>query len=96
MQMPRRKYMDFKFKKVINHIGIKNEGSSTLGKYGGNTSVRLPTTTKPTLSFGQDEVIFRSSQLNDSCWTIDGQAPLRTKGLGVGVMVSGMTSREFG
>ena len=66
-----------------------------LGLYGGNTSVRLPPTKKATLCFGQDEAIFRSSQLNDSCWTINGQVPLQTKGLGVGVIVSAMISREL-
>ena len=67
-----------------------------LGIYGGDIGVRLPPNTKPRLCFGQDEAIFRSSQLNDSCWSIDGECPLRTKGLGTGVMVSAMISRAFG
>ena len=67
-----------------------------LGLFGGNRSVRLPADVKARLCFGQDEAIFRSSQLNESCWTIDGQNTLRTKGLGVGVMVSAMVSRAFG
>ena len=67
-----------------------------LGPYGGNTSVRISQSVKPILTFGQDEAIFRSSQLNESCWQIDGITPLRTKGLGVGLMVSAMVSRAFG
>jgi len=70
--------------------------TTTLVKYGGNTSVRLPLNSKSRLCFGQDEAIYRSSQLNDSCWTIDGEVPLCTKRLGTGVMVSAMTSRAFG
>jgi len=64
-----------------------------IGQYGGSISVRLPSGSKPKLFFGQDEAIFRSSQLNDSCWTVDGEVTLRTKGLGTGVMVSAMVSR---
>ena len=67
-----------------------------LGPYGGNTSVRLPEGEKPIITFGQDEAIFRSSQLNESCWQIDGVSMLRTKGLGVGLMASAMVSRAFG
>ena len=63
---------------------------------GGNRSVRLHHGEKTRLCFGQDEAIFRSSQLNESCWTIDGETTLRTKGLGVGIMVSAMVSRAFG
>ena len=63
---------------------------------GGSPSVRLPLGQKPTLTFGQDEAIFRSSQFNESCWTIDGETTLRTKGPGVGIMVSAFVSREFG
>ena len=48
------------------------------------------------ITFGQDEAIFRSSQLNESCRKIDGITTLRTKGLGVGLMVSAMVSRAFG
>ena len=48
------------------------------------------------LAFDQDEAIFRSSQLNESCWTVDGETTLRTKGLGVGVMVSAFVSRAAG
>ena len=35
---------------------------------GGGISVCLPEGTKPIITFDQDEAIFRSSQLNDSCW----------------------------
>ena len=48
------------------------------------------------MTLGQDEAIFRSSQLNESCWTIDGETTLRTKGLGIGIMVSAFVGRELG
>jgi len=67
-----------------------------IGPYGGNISIRLPIDSKPRLYFGQDEAIYRSSQLNECCWTVDGETTLRTKGLGTGVMVSAMVSRAFG
>ena len=67
-----------------------------LGEFGGNTSVRLEEGVKPRLYFGQDEAIYRSSQLNDCCWVIDGVQILRSKGLGVGVMASALVSRAFG
>lgn len=66
-----------------------------LGPLGGSVSVRLPHGAKPRIWFGQDEVIYRSSQLNESCWTVDGESTLRTKGLGIGIMVSAFVSREF-
>jgi hypothetical protein len=59
-------------------------GILPLPKYGGNLSVRKPESVKPRVTFGQDEAIFRSSQLNESCWAIDGQQTLRTKSMGVG------------
>jgi hypothetical protein len=71
-------------------------GILPLPKYGGNLSVRKPESVKPRVPFGQDEAIFRSSQLNESCWAIDGQQTLRTKSMGVGRMVSALCSREFG
>ena len=67
-----------------------------LGPYGGCPSVRKPEGKKCRLTFGQDEAIFRSSQQNESCWTVDGESTLRTKGLGVGIMVSAFVSRAFG
>ena len=51
----------------------------TLDPFGGYPSARIPTSERPRLKFGQDETIFRSSQLNESCWTVDGESPLRTK-----------------
>ena len=54
---------------------------------GGNRSVRLPDGMKIRLVFGQDEAIYRSSQLNESCWTLDSESTLRTKGLGIGLML---------
>ena len=64
--------------------------------FGGDLGVRLQSTSKPTLVFGQDEAIYRSSQLNKSCWTVDGESTLCSKGLGVGLMVSAMVSRAMG
>ena len=46
--------------------------------------------------FGQDEAIFRTTHLNTNVWYIDGQASLRSKGMGVGVMVSSFNSYQFG
>ena len=68
----------------------------SLPPFGGNLSVRLKPNQRPRIAFGQDEAIFRSSQLNDSCWTIDGESTLRTKGQGSGIMVSAIVSRAFG
>jgi hypothetical protein len=63
---------------------------------GGFLSVRFPPGATPRVTFGQDEAIYRSSQLNESCWMIDGQQTLRSKSEGRGRMVSAMCSREFG
>ena len=41
-------------------------------------------------------MIFQSSQLNKSCWTIDGESTLRTNGQGTGLMVSAFFSLAFG
>ena len=46
--------------------------------------------------FGQDEAIFRTTHLNTNTWYIDGQSSLRSKGMGVGVMVSSFNSYRFG
>ena len=50
-----------------------------LGPYGGCLSVRITEGKKCRLTFGQDEAIFWSSQLNKSCWTVDGESTLQTK-----------------
>jgi hypothetical protein len=71
-------------------------GTPPLPELGGFLSVRRPPNSKPRVVFGQDEAIYRSSQLNESCWAIDGQQTLRSKGMGVGRMISAMCSREFG
>jgi hypothetical protein len=71
-------------------------GIPPLPEYGGNLSVRKPRNIKPRVPFGQDEAIFRSSQLNESCWAIDGQQTLRTKSMGLCRMISALCSREFG
>lgn len=67
-----------------------------IGPYGGNISVRLPVSSKPQLYLGQDESIFCSTQLNESCWTMDNDATLHTEGLGTGVMVSAIVSHTMG
>ena len=59
-------------------------------------SVLLPNRARPRIAFGQDEAIFCSLQQNDSCWTVDEESTLRSKGLGVGIMVSVFVSRELG
>ena len=54
-----------------------NEGNLPfLPSFGGDLSVRIPTGEQPILVFGQDEAIYRSSQLNKSCWTVDGESTL--------------------
>ena len=75
-----------------------NEGNLLLlGPFGGEgVSVHLPKDSRPVLVFGQDKAIFRSSQLNESCWTVDRETTLRTKVLGVGLMVSAIVSRSLG
>jgi hypothetical protein len=47
-----------------------------LPKYGGNLSIRKPESVKPRVLFGQDQAIFRSSELDNLCWAIDGQQTL--------------------
>ena len=69
---------------------------SVIWRYGCTISIRLPSVAKPKLCFSQDDTIFRSSQLNDSCLTVDGEVTLWTKGLGTGVMVCSMVSCAFG
>jgi hypothetical protein len=69
------------------------KGIPPIPKYGGNLSICIkPPNVKPRFTFGQDEAISRSSQLNESCWAIDGQQTLRTKSMGVGRMVSALCS----
>lgn len=94
IQLPRQKYISMKCLDTMHTIGIKKEEIATsLASKGGNVSVRLPKGSKPKIIFGQDEAIFRSSQLNNSCWTVDGKTTLRTKGLGTGLMISAMVSQ---
>ena len=74
----------------------KQDNLPPLPSLGGSLSVRLPEGAKPVIVLGQDEAIYRSSQQNDSCWTVDGESTLRTKGLGTGFMVSAFVSRALG
>ena len=71
-------------------------GIPPLPEIGGFLSVHFRTGAKPRAMFGQDEAIYHLSQLNESCWMIDGQQTLRSKSEGKGRMVSAMCSREFG
>jgi hypothetical protein len=71
-------------------------GIPPLPDMGGHLSVRKPIGWRPHVPFGQDEAIYRSAQLNESCWMIDGQQTLRLKTEGKGRMVSAAGSREFG
>ena len=72
------------------------ENLPPLPSLGGNLSVRKPKESKAKLVFGQDEAIYRSSQQNDSCWTVDGKITLCTKYLVTGVMVSDFCARVLG
>ena len=62
----------------------------------GFTSVHLPADEKAALASGQDEAIFRLPHCNESFRTVDREATLRTKGLGVGIMVSTFISCATG
>ena len=66
-------------------------------EFGGNLSVRMPLGTKPLICFGQDECIFKQFLFTAKSWTLpDGQKAVIPKDEGHGVMISAMTSREFG
>ena len=79
-----------------NNEEDKRKKLPDIGEYGGALSVRLPVGARPRIIFGQDEAIYRSSQLNDNCWCIDDESPLRSKGMDQGIMVSAFVSRAFG
>lgn len=81
---------------ILANYDSSNENSLTDLPLGGNVSVRKPPNAKPIVVFGQDEAIFRSTCLNQSGWTLDGETTLRSKGTGKGFMVSALCSREFG
>lgn len=78
------------------HVDTFESDLPVHGTHGGNLSVRKPAGARQRIRLGQDEVIYRSSQLNDYCWSIEGEQTLRSKGLGEGKMVSGIATREFG
>lgn len=73
--------------KITMTILKRNEYTSS-PSIGGYISRRIQSNARPRLTFGQDEVIYRSSQVNESYWTVDGESTLQTKGLGTGIMVS--------
>ncbi len=54
-------------------------GIPPLPDMGGYLSVRMPIGARPRVPFGQDEAIYRSAQLNELCWAIDGQQTMRSK-----------------
>ena len=65
--------------------------------FGGNLSVRLSIDERPVISFGQDECIVKQYSFTNKSWT----GPNRKQALipkddGLGVMLSGFVSREFG
>jgi hypothetical protein len=56
-----------------------------------------PANNIPFICFGQDEYIFKQYLFTGKAWTMpDGQKPIIPKYEGLGVMVSGIVSREFG
>ena len=63
--------------------------------FGVNLIIRLPPGSKTSICFGQDEVIFISSQRNTYYWVIYGKRPMILKGDLLGQMVSGFQIREF-
>ena len=66
-------------------------------KFGGNLSVRKPTSLKPLMMFGQDECIFKQYTFTKKTWKgSDGKMPLLPKDEGAGVMISAFVSREHG
>ena len=68
----------------------------TCSPFGGNLIICLPPVSKLIIDFGQDEVIFRSSQINTHLWGIYENQNMRSKAYGSGKMVNGLQSREFG
>lgn len=66
-------------------------------QFGGYLSVRKPPGERPIFFFGQDECIFKQYTFTPSAWTApDGKRPLVPKDDGLGRMISGYNSREFG
>ncbi len=81
---------------VDAHPSFHEKMNATI-KCGGNISVRMPPNNKPLICFGQDECIFKQYLFTGKAWTMpDGQKPIIPKDEGLGVMVSGIVSREFG
>jgi hypothetical protein len=81
---------------VDSHPSFHDKMNATT-KFGGNLSVRMPPNNKPLICFGQDECIFKQYLFTGKAWTMpDGQKPIIPKDEGLGVMVSGIVSREFG
>ncbi len=67
------------------------------GDFGGNLSVRFPTGSKPLISFGHDESIYKQFLISLKTWTgPDGEKNIAPKDDGMGMMISAFQSREFG
>jgi hypothetical protein len=74
-----------------------HEKMNATTEFGGNLSVRMPPNNKPLICFGQDACNFKQYMFTGKAWTMpDGQKPIIPKDEGLGVMVSGIVSREFG
>ena len=81
---------------VDSHPFFQNKMNATT-EFGGNLSVRKPVDTKPLICFGQDECIFKQFLFTGKAWTTpDGQKPIILKDEGLGLMISGIVSQEFG
>ena len=65
--------------------------------FGGNLSVRMNPDERPVISFGQDECIVKQYSFTNKSWTgPNREQALIPKDDGLGVMMSGFASREFG
>jgi hypothetical protein len=74
-----------------------HEKMNAMIKFGGNLSVRMPPNNKLLICFRQEECIFKQYLFTGKAWTMpDGQKPIIPKDEGLGVMVSGIVSRQFG
>ena len=95
--------------KFINDEGIKmveyhvdshekfQERMNEETSYGGQLSVRKSKDSRPLITFGHDECIFKQYLVTHKSWcTKDGATVLVPKDDGQGVMISAFQSREFG
>jgi hypothetical protein len=81
---------------VNSHPSFHDKMNATT-KFGGNLSVQMPPNNRPLVCFGQDECIFKQYLFTGKAWTVpDGQKPIIPKDKGLGAMIFGIVSREFG